>query len=43
MISYRCIKDRKDTHPNLSKSLAYDRVLNGLYFFVEFVPQQVFE
>ena len=36
-------QQRLSQHPNLAKSLVCDRVLNGLYFFVEFVPQQVFE
>ena len=37
-------QQRLSQHSHLvNKSLVCDRVLNGLYFFVEFVPQEVFE
>ena len=36
-------QQRLSQHTHLVKSLVCDGVLNGMYFFVEFVPQQVFE
>lgn len=39
ILSQQCLSQ----HTHLVKSLVCDGVLNGMYFFVEFVPQQVFE
>ena len=36
-------QQRLSQHTHFVKSLVCDGVLNGMYFFVEFVPQQVFE